>query len=243
MTIHTPIKGFSLVELMIGLFVGLFVIGGSISYYAASVGNSADILGLGRLHQDLAAVSQILAGDLRRAGYWNRSQTTLEPTENPFMADPYLLAISADQKCITYAYDRTNNGVVNDDELFGISWDSTNKTIRMLNSGIAGADCTGGRWEAVTDPNVMLITNFKADFAGSRCVNTDITPTATLATAAANATTLPCDSAAAQPTGDKIIESQQVNFTITAQLVDDSAVTLTLSQSVAVNNQRLYLAP
>ncbi|QEP43853.1 hypothetical protein D5085_12405 [Ectothiorhodospiraceae bacterium BW-2] len=250
---HFGSSGFTLVEIMIGMFVGLFVIGGTISYYSASTGNSADIVRMARLHQDLGAISHIIAGEVRRAGYWGGGPGL----DNPFMQPPYLLAISVNSgaTCLSYSYDYNGanpNGTLDTTgDVFGMfRYDVTNRAIEMykrVNSAGTGANftCTNSAasdWEDITDPTVIEVTAFSADFVGSRCANTE-TGGGNWQSVTVGDTTLPCDTnSVARSVGDKMVESRYVNFSITARLVSDNSVTLTLSESVAVANNRTFYA-
>ena len=67
-----PIKlqrGVTLVELMIGLAVGLIVVGAVLSVYLTTVNTSGETLKSSRLNQQVSAIMNVMSNDIRRAGY------------------------------------------------------------------------------------------------------------------------------------------------------------------------------
>ena len=63
-------NGFSLVELLIGILIGLFIVGGAFSLFLSNLDSSRRLLLEARLNQDLRAAADLVTRDLRRAGYW-----------------------------------------------------------------------------------------------------------------------------------------------------------------------------
>ena len=62
--------GFSLVELMISIVVGLVVVAGVISVFASAVKSHTDNLRMTRLNQELRTTMTLMTRELRRAGFW-----------------------------------------------------------------------------------------------------------------------------------------------------------------------------
>lgn len=62
--------GLSIVELMVGIAVGLFVVAGAILMVTHNTSSNRSLLVETRLNQDLRAATDLIARDLRRAGYW-----------------------------------------------------------------------------------------------------------------------------------------------------------------------------
>lgn len=109
-------SGFSLVELMIGLTLGLIIISGVLGIFSNTVKNQSDNLKMSRLNQELRAVMDVMARDIRRAGYWapaadaTRPVGTLQPSatsgtitltsSQPAASGPFL-ALNTAPKSIT----------------------------------------------------------------------------------------------------------------------------------------------
>jgi prepilin peptidase dependent protein B len=62
-------RGLSIIELMVGVAIGMFIIGGAIKLFVDMFGNNRRLLIETRVNQDLRATADIIARDLRRAGY------------------------------------------------------------------------------------------------------------------------------------------------------------------------------
>jgi len=115
--------GFSIVELMTALLIGLILISGVMGMYVSTVKNSRNLLSSASLSQELTAVMSILVNDIRRSGYWSGVNKSQQISDNPFYVIhektpkiipayfrmPYVINISDSQNCISFAYDADND--------------------------------------------------------------------------------------------------------------------------------------
>ena len=148
-------RGLSLVELMIGLGVGLFItaIGGTL--LASHVRENRSLLLEARLMQDLRSAADVITRDLRRAGYWagatsgvwSAGATGIIP--NPYAAVTPNSAAS-DAVSFRYSRDTTENNVVDSNEQFGFRL--RNGAIEML--------LGGSGWQALTDAGTLTVSVF-----------------------------------------------------------------------------------
>lgn len=252
MLTHAPNRqtGLTLTELLIGLVVGLIVLGGVIAIYLATFRGSTDVLRSARLNQELRAVTDIMSGDIRRAGYW--AGAVGGGMTNPFMdrtagtaTDIHILDTGS---CVLYSYDATylagnTVGTVDAADRFGFRL--TNGAIMMRSSGATADDCSDGTWEAVTDSKSVTIDSLTFSFAGSKCLNTN---TSGAWTANAASTTPVCaDNTAsgytAPTAGDNLVEIRQLTISVTAHHVDDASVKIEFDESVKLRNNRIVVAP
>jgi prepilin-type N-terminal cleavage/methylation domain-containing protein len=92
MMIRKKQQGLTLVELMVGLVVGLIVIGGSLAMFLSTLQSSNHTLKMSKLNQDLTAVMQLMVNEVRRAGH--TSDGNLTPSL-PLVFDllPYLVVV------------------------------------------------------------------------------------------------------------------------------------------------------
>ena len=162
-------RGLSLVEFMVGITVGLFIVGGSVSLFVNNIVASRRMLVEARVNQDLRAVGDLITRDLRRAGYWGNaiqgtllSGTNTTPQTNPYRAVSYDAASGE----LTYSFSRgTENDTLDNAENFGF----------RLSSGVIQMKTSAGAWQDVTDPNVITVTQLKivpttnTVWMGSRC--------------------------------------------------------------------------
>lgn len=63
-------RGLSIVELMVGIALGLLVVAGAMLMVTNAISDNRHMLLETRLNQDLRAATDLIARDLRRAGYW-----------------------------------------------------------------------------------------------------------------------------------------------------------------------------
>ncbi len=101
-------KGFSLVELMISMVLGLLVVAMMISLYTTSVVNNSKIISLGKLNLEVKSLVELMSRDIRRAGYWaDATSAALSSTfsHNLYNDASSAIAVSPDSTCITFAYD------------------------------------------------------------------------------------------------------------------------------------------
>ena len=62
-------KGFSLIELMMALAIGMVITASIGSLFGRLVKHNADVLKMTRLNQDLRASMLLMSNNIRRAGY------------------------------------------------------------------------------------------------------------------------------------------------------------------------------
>ena len=162
-------RGLGIVELMIGLALGLFVVGGGLLMLAGFTDENRRLLLETRLNQDLRAASDVVTRDLRRAGYWNAAHTGVWATGGPAVPpqNPYsrmdgagcAAAANLTQATTTlasaalcYAIEATADltpGAIGANELFGFE----------LDGGVIYTVADGGARQALTDPKSIAISD------------------------------------------------------------------------------------
>jgi type IV pilus assembly protein PilW len=68
-------SGLSIVELLVGVALGLFVVAGATTLVAAQLGDSKRLVLEAQMQQDLRATADIITREIRRAGYWGSPDT------------------------------------------------------------------------------------------------------------------------------------------------------------------------
>ena len=76
-------RGLSIIELMVGLTLGMVVVIGGISLFVSNATTSRQLNLETRVNQDLRAAVDLIARDLRRAGYWGESLRGTVATSAP----------------------------------------------------------------------------------------------------------------------------------------------------------------
>jgi prepilin peptidase dependent protein B len=147
-------RGLSLVELMIGTTIGLFVVAGTVSLYATNASNSRRLLAEARLNQDLRAAMDLVSRDLRRAGYWGNSikGTTITGTGTATMENPYRGITASEDGEVTYQFSRdaTEDDSAADTEHFGFK----------LEDGVLMMQTEADSWSPMTDSNQVTVSEF-----------------------------------------------------------------------------------
>jgi len=157
-------NGMTLVELLIGLSIGLFISVGLLAMWLTLQASTLKALELARLNRDLQAIGDVMSDDIRRAGYraWSMD-SGLDITVNPFMTAPYALTIDrantneAAASCLTYAYDLNQDGQPGGafNEAFGFRLHD--QAIEMRIGGMP-FNCRQGSWQDITQPDTVIDT-------------------------------------------------------------------------------------
>jgi Tfp pilus assembly protein PilW len=153
--------GFSMVELMVGLVLGLILLGSVLALVAANLQNNALVVRDMRTTQESRALTEVMARELRRNGYVGDSLRMIGSgeTSGDF---PQVSVLAAG--CIAYGYDADADGVLDAGEhrLFsrGVV-DGHGAVFRKLSTAAAttftSADCGGGDQISSDDINVECL--------------------------------------------------------------------------------------
>lgn len=170
-------RGATLVELLVGVALALFILSGLVVVFVGGVEGSRRMLLEARLRQDMRAAMELITRDLRRGGYWgNAISRTVVPvgvTTPVSYADPCTGAAGTvfnPYGCITtsgateidYLYSRDsvednevdkNGAASKEGEQFRLKFDATTAGLQMYRKRADGAY----RWEAVTDTESMAL--------------------------------------------------------------------------------------
>jgi type IV pilus assembly protein PilW len=147
-------RGFSLVELMVGMAIGLVVVLGAMSMVVQIQTGSWNLQVETRLNQDLRAAADVIARDLRRGGYWGDAirgtQTVGGTSTTP--QNPYAAVSGSTSAGLAYGFSRdaVENNVLDAGEQFGF----------RLSSGMLQMQTSNGVWQDLTDSKNLTITAF-----------------------------------------------------------------------------------
>lgn len=164
---HRESAGVSLVELMVGIAIGLIIVAGGLALLASFTGENRRLLLETRLNQDLRAAMDVVTRDLRRAGYWQASTGGMwveggpnVPAQNAYRsfynaacnaapsASAPIPAAAANFVCYSIAGDANNTVAAT--EFYGFH----------LTNGVLFAVVAGSAEQAVTDAGTITITDF-----------------------------------------------------------------------------------
>ena len=211
-------RGLSIVELLVGVAVGLFLVAGAVTLFVGNLGNSRQLLLEARINQDMRATADLITRDLRRAGYWGGNSplaaTVASAASSP---NPYS-TITAGSGIVEYAFSRdgaTDNNVLDANENFGF------QRAVVGGVGVIQMKLGSGNWQTVTDPQSMDVTALT------------VTPTET-AVSVADACPSVCVGA-----GCPAIRVRQYAVAITANAIGRAATSRTLQTRARARNDQL----
>jgi len=233
--------GFSLVEIMIALTLGMILLAGVFSTFSAVVSSSAHTLKVSQLNQQMRATMGIITQELRRIGYW-ADALNQDPSTNP---NPFGFTIGASSGgtdgCILYSYDSNANGILDPTEQIGFRYrvSGFRKDVQW-SKGLSTAvtDCNAD-WGAetyinLTNYNVVKITQLSFKAPPAECTNLSTVP---------RSNCNPCDTTY-QPwsVGDTLVKVPRIDVTLSGELKSDPTVATTLTSTVRVRNAVIEIA-
>jgi type IV pilus assembly protein PilW len=208
----------SLVELMVGLALGMFVVAGASVLMTNQLADNRRLMLETQMHQDLRAAADLIARDLKRAYWWYASETSVwrdgfaAQVPNPYAASsPSSSAAAVDN--ISYTISSASGQVAEDNSV-----DASDKYGFQLNNYAIEMKRGGGGWQAMTDVNTMKIIAF------SMKVNASVVPIACYACTAGSTTCPP----------QQVV--RQVVVSITGQAVHDPSVIRGIVNTVRLRN-------
>ena len=149
-------RGLTMIELLIGMAVGLFIVAASTGLLTGNLRENRLLLIESRLMQDLRSAADIITRDLRRAGYWAAANAGVRGDGiAPVLANPYVEVTpggaAADTVSFRFSRDTTENNTVDSNEQFGF----------RLRNGAIELQLGAGNWQALTDPATLTVTEFR----------------------------------------------------------------------------------
>jgi type IV pilus assembly protein PilW len=213
---HNLQRGLSLVELMIGLALGLFITAAGFSVLVGQWREHRSAITAMRLMQDLRSASDVITRDLRRAGHWADPTVALSASvASGAVANPYAAFVPAsaasDAARFAYSRDAVENHLLDGNEQFGL----------RLRNGAIELLLGAGNWQALTDAGTLQVTAFSLE--PSTQVVSLLEHCARPCLAGASA----CDAR---------IELRSLIVRITARATDDASLVRQLTSQVRIRN-------
>ena len=149
-------RGLSMVELLVGTAVGLGIVAAGTTVVTRHARENRALAIESRLMQDLRTATDIVARDLRRAGYWGASASGVRGDDgSAVLANPYALvapeSAASDAVRLSFSRDASENGTLDGNERFGF----------RLRNGAIELQLGDGNWQALTDPATLTVTAFE----------------------------------------------------------------------------------
>ncbi|HEX6017171.1 MAG TPA: hypothetical protein VFZ28_03635, partial [Burkholderiaceae bacterium] len=151
--------GLSMVELMVGVAIGLFVVAGATMAVSNQLGDNRRLMLETQIQQDLRAAADVIARDLRRSGYRARAQDGVwypDPvrvvTPNPYKAVTPASGVASE---VDFTY---SHGASESDPPGGADEAGFKLSGNAILMKIAG---TPPQWQALTDSTTLRVTDFR----------------------------------------------------------------------------------
>jgi prepilin peptidase dependent protein B len=142
-------RGVSLVELMVGLALGLFIVAAALFLLSEHLRENRSLLLQARLQQDLRTTLDLMSRHLHRAGHWGTPQAAIWQADAAPQTNPYAALTPGNNSVVFHASrDAQENQQIDSNEHLGF----------RLQQGVLQMRLGDGGWQSLTDPEVMKIT-------------------------------------------------------------------------------------
>ncbi len=221
-------RGMSIVELLVGVAIGLFIVTGAMTLFANNVYNSRQLLLESRINQDMRGTMDLIVRELRRGGYWGNSiaGATASLTSNgASMTNPYApVTVSGSEIRYSYTRDATENNALDaSTEQFGFKLNTSTNAVQMY---------VGDAWQTQTNTDIVRITALTVtptvtsidirDACAKTCTDTVVSPT------------MPTDAQNCPR-----VKVRTYSIVLTGQSVANATVSRTLESQVRVRNDAM----
>lgn len=214
---------------MVGITIGMVILVATTWIGGSQLLDQRNLVQQAQLQQELRLIAETISRDITRAGYWGRATMAVWPdaaalasaTDNPYAAmEPSQGASTG----ITYSRStdedgdqpvESEDGVIDGIEQSAFVYNADDKTIEMRLSN--------GRFQALTDPSVIVVTAFDVDIE-------------------VVALPVPCGTGcvASGPDGAQLLQClRTAAITIEAHLASDPAVTRSTTVNARLRNDLL----
>lgn len=218
-------RGLSIVELMVGVAIGLFVVASASMLVVTQLGDNRRLLLETQVQQDLRASADIVTRELRRSGHWAKARNAVWYTGSPgVQSNPYSMMTGADGGADLADDEETstvllgyNPKVAEADEDNAIT--ANERLGFRLSNGAIQTQLGDGNWQALTDANTLRVTDFTV-----RMHKRQIPLACTKACAGGGEACWP------------VLEVRRMSVDITGEAVHDATVQRTVRSTVRLRN-------
>ena len=213
--------GLSLVELIVGIALSLFIVSGALTLYASQLLNSKKAIAEVKLNQELRLTSELVTRQLRNAGFWtNALSGTVSaadgtaPAQNPYAT----ITPQTNNPGVIFNQNFDSNNVIDTAEGLGF----------QLKNGIIQSQLGSGNWQDLTDPRAIMITDFS------------VTPMITnISSTFASANFSPCSKTCTDINTCPQLWIRTYTISIVGQAPSDPSIVRALQQTVKVRNDQV----
>jgi prepilin peptidase dependent protein B len=226
-------QGFSLIELMVGIAVGMIVVAGASLMMTSQLADHRRLMLETQVQQDLRAVADLILRDLRRAGsralpqngLWSADSVSVTPNVYAEVS----LGAQEEGSVLEYSYSRHKNRTQTDATPIADSEDdalssSTERFGFKIEDGGILKFRLGDRWQPLTDKHVLVVTAFNIALHEQQLVLDDLCGTA-----------CPAGSANCPPSQTL----RRCDISLTGHAVHDAQVQRTIKVTSRIRNDQI----
>ena len=160
-------RGLSIVELMVGIAIGLFVVAAASMLVATQLSDNRRLTLETQVQQDLRATADIITRELRRVGHWGKARdgvwyadNAAAIRDNPYASvakeDGSAFADGEESSAVLLSYSRSSDEA---DETGAV--ESAEELGFRLSNGVIQTQLGEDNWQALTDGNTLNVTDFR----------------------------------------------------------------------------------
>lgn len=147
-------SGFTLIEILVALALGLLIIGGAFSYFLSTLQTSKAVLSQSKLQQEVRSTANLIQRDVRRAGYAPVGNANEAAVRTIYLGKTQ--SSLTDDNCVIYRYVDERGNLRNSGFLL-----HTDGRIYMKTAGASNECTVNSDWTAVTAATGVQYTLFK----------------------------------------------------------------------------------
>ena len=246
---YTSARGVSLVELMVGLAVGLIVLLATLGMYTTTSIGARNTVDSAKLNTEIRGAMDLMVEDIRRAGFCSPGDLDDCSHYNELVIRNYG---SGSANCILYSYNLDPLDATSSTEYLGFRIDNA---VWMRDGGSGDlSNCTNGSWERLTDPTKVQIYDRQPVDANDphingffeityQCIPISPTTSATDWSGACESGQTIYDWAAGLSEPAALIETRRVTIDLSGELTRDATMHIEPIQDVLVRNHRVVELP
>lgn len=142
-------RGLSLVELMVGITVGLFIVAAAAMMASGQLGDNRRLMLELQVQQELRSAVDLMNRDLRRASGWDQAALGVWRANNlNVVANPHAAVTASAGNAIQYSY--------------VVGGTTTPSGFRLRDSALQML--VGEAWQTITDVQTVVVQDFTLDF-------------------------------------------------------------------------------
>lgn len=209
---HTQ-RGFSLIELMVGMAIGLILMAAVVALTVSMLRTNAETVTLSKLTQEGRAISDLVTREVRRARYTGNARAmvgaggTVPNNFSVVQIGTTNLPTAVTGNCIRFAYDADDDGVVDTNEV---------KVISLFNG-------------------VVYMRQF-ADYASATCVTSTAAANSALRISSPDVNVTSLEFRGNSITNGVAAIANRIDLMFTVTLANDATVSRRFNQNIQLRN-------